>query len=87
MIKRDELTKFIYQTIGEGLMTKALEKDEVANGVQFLGGEEVKKVALGVSLNEDWLKEAAKAGAQYCVFHHGFDTRTWKSRFPTFGQK
>jgi len=68
-------------------MTKALEKDEVANGVQFLGGEEVKKVALGVSLNEDWLKEAAKAGAQYCVFHHGFDTRTWKSRFPTFGQK
>lgn len=87
MIKRDELIQFIYQTIGEELMKKALMKDEVANGVQWLGTETVNKVALGVSLNEEFLLEAVKNGAQCCIFHHGFDTRVWNSRFPTFSQK
>ena len=87
MIKRNDLTKFIYQTIGSELMAKAAEIDEVANGVQFLGSEEVRKLAIGVSLNEDFLNEAVKAKAQYCLFHHGFDTRVYKSRFPTFAQK
>lgn len=68
-------------------MKKALEKDEVANGVQFLGQETVTKVALGVSLNEEFLLKAVKDGAQVGIFHHGFDTRIWKSRFPTFSQK
>lgn len=87
MVKRDKLIKFIYQTIGEELMQKALEKDEVANGVQFLGSDTVKKVALGVSANEEFLQAAVKAGAQFCLFHHGLDTRVWKSRYPTFAQK
>lgn len=87
MIQRDEVIKFVYQTIGEELIKKALEKDEVANGVQFLGNEEVKKVALGVSLNEEFLNAAVKAGAQFCICHHGFDPRVWKSRFPLFSQK
>ncbi|MEK7622515.1 MAG: Nif3-like dinuclear metal center hexameric protein [Patescibacteria group bacterium] len=87
MIKRDELIQFMYQTIGDELMKKALIKDEVANGVQFLGQEAVNKAALGVSLNEEFLLEAVKDGAQLCIFHHGFDTRTWKSRFPLFAQK
>lgn len=87
MIKRDELIKFVYQTIGEELMQKALIKDEVANGVQFLGSKEVKKVALGVSLNEEFLLASVKAGAQFCICHHGFDPRVFKSRFPIFSQK
>ena len=87
MVKRDEIIKFIYQTIGQELMAKALIKDEVANGVQFLGSDEVKKVALGVSANEDFLLAAVKAGAQFCIFHHGLDTRVWKSRYPLFAQK
>src|SRR3989344_507978 len=87
MIKRDDLTKFIYKTIGKDLIAKSLEKDEVANGVQYLGADEVNKLAIGVSLNEDFLNEAVKAKAQYCLFHHGFDTRVYKSRFPTFAQK
>lgn len=87
MVKRDELIEFIYQTIGEELMAKAVVKDEVANGVQFLGADEVKKVALGVSANEAFLLEAVKAEAQFCVFHHGLDTRVWKSRYPLFAQK
>jgi dinuclear metal center YbgI/SA1388 family protein len=87
MVKRDELIKFIYQTVGEELLAKALLKDEVANGVQWLGSNEVKKVALGVSANEEFLLEAVKRGANFCIFHHGLDTRVWKSRYPTFSQK
>lgn len=87
MIKRDELIKFVEQTIGEELIQKALIKDEIANGVQWLGQENVNKVALGTSLNEEFLLAAVKAGAQFCIFHHGFDCRVWKSRFPTFAQK
>jgi dinuclear metal center YbgI/SA1388 family protein len=87
MVKRDELTKFIYQTVGDEWLNKAIKEDDQANGVQFVGSDKVDKLALGVSLNEDFLKEAVKAGAQYCLFHHGFDTRVWKSRFPTFAQK
>ncbi len=87
MIKRDELIKFVYQTIGEDLLKKALEKDEIANGVQFLGTQTVGKVALGVSCSEDFLLEAVKTGAQFCIFHHGFDVRSWKSRYPLYAQK
>ena len=87
MIKRDELIKFVYNTIGKEWIERALEKDELANGVQFLGKEEISKVALGVSLNEDFLHEAVKAGAEFCIFHHGFDARVWKSRYPRFSQK
>ncbi|OGM20255.1 Nif3-like dinuclear metal center hexameric protein [Candidatus Woesebacteria bacterium RIFCSPHIGHO2_01_FULL_38_9] len=87
MIKRDELIDFINQTIGKELISKALQKDEMLNGIQFLGGENVEKVALGVSLNEEFLQEAEKFGSNFCIFHHGFDVRTWKSRYPTYSQK
>ncbi len=87
MIKRDELIKFVYQTIGEELIQKALVKDEIANGVQFLGQENVSKAAVGTSLNEEFLLAAVKTGAQFCIFHHGFDVRIWKSRYPLFSQK
>ena len=87
MVKRDSLIKFIKQTVGKDLLKKAAEKDETANGVQFLGKEEVNKVAVGVSLNEDFLVEAVKAKAELCIFHHGFDPRTWKSRYPAYVQK
>ncbi len=87
MIKREELTDFIYERLGEDWMQKGLTKDEVANGVQVVGSEEVEKVALGVSVNEEFLSEAAKWGANYCIFHHGLDTRTYKSRYPMHSQK
>ena len=87
MVKRDELIKFIYQTIGSGLMGKAAKIDEVANGVQILGKEQVNKVVLGTSINEEFLKEAVRRGADFCIFHHGFDPRTFKSRFPLSSQK
>jgi len=87
MIKRDELVRFIYKTMGKELIDKALLKDELANGVQFTGGERVERVVLGVSLNEDFLLEAVKVKSNFCIFHHGYDVRTWKSRVPTSSQK
>lgn len=87
MVSRDELTKFIEKTIGLDLLAKARKFDEVANGVQFSGVQEVSKVALGVSLNEDFLLEAVKVGAEYCIFHHGFDPRTSGSLYGLSSQK
>ena len=87
MINRDNLIKDINGVIGLDLLEKALQKDELANGVQVLGGENVKKVTLGVSLNEEFLKLAVKSGSNFCIFHHGYDVRTYKSRLPLTSQK
>lgn len=87
MIRRDDLIKFVYQTIGEDLLKKSLEKDEIANGIQWLGAENISKVVLGVSVNEDFLLETARADSQMIICHHGLDVRTWKSRYPRFIQK
>lgn len=87
VIKRDKITHFIYETIGNGLLQKALQKDEMPNGIQFVGGEEVSKVTLGVSLNEEFLVESLKSGSNFCVFHHGYDVRTFKGLYPLYSQK
>lgn len=87
MVNRDQLIEFLYQTIGHKLLQKAQLKDEMANGVQFLGSEKVDKVVLGTSLNEDFLSKAVKVGANFCIFHHGFDPCTHKSRYPISSQK
>lgn len=87
MIHRDQIIKFIYSTISEDLLAKSLLKDELANGVQFLGGEQVNKVTLGTSLNQDFLNEAIAAKSNFCIFHHGFDVRTFQSRYLQFSQK
>ena len=87
MVKRDKLIDFINKTIGKDLIEKALQKDERLNGVQFLGGESVEKVAVGVSLNEEFLQEGVKMRSNFCIFHHGLDPETYKSRFPLYSQK
>ena len=87
MIKRDELIEFIYETIGKELLEKAIKKDERINGVQFLGENDVEKIAIGVSLNEEFLQKAIKWGSNFCIFHHGLDPETYKSRFPLYSQK
>lgn len=87
MIKRDQLIKFLENYFGTDLIVKARQKDECANGIQILGSENISKIVLGVSLNEEFLKEAARLKAQFCIFHHGFDIRTYKSLYPLFSQK
>ena len=86
MVSRDEITQATHQIIGQDLLEKSWVKDEVANGVQIEGALEVSKVALGVSLNQTFLKAAIKWGAQYCIFHHGLDTQTHLSRIPKYLQ-
>lgn len=87
MVKRDELIDYINGIFGEDLLEKAKQKDELANGVQIIGKQDVKRTAFGVSLNEEFLQKAIKWGANFCVFHHGFDVRTCKSRFSESAQK
>ena len=87
MVLRDELTSFIETTLGSDLLSKARKLDPNANGVQFHGAEHVEKIAFGVSLNSDFLREAVRVGAQYCVFHHGFDPRTVGSRYSAGSQE
>lgn len=87
MIKRDELIKFINSIIGDDLFTRALVLDNRANGLQFWGAEEITKVALGVSLNQDFLQEAVKVKAQFCIFHHGLDIDTDHALLPKFTQQ
>lgn len=71
MIKRDEITGFLYETLGEELLEKAAVKDTVPNSVQIKGAEEVSAVALGVSASLEFFEQAIEAGANYCIFHHG----------------
>ncbi len=87
MVKRDEIINFIYSYFGKEFLDQCLQNDELANGVQILGSDKVDKVTLGVSLNEDFLKEAVKFGSNFCIFHHGLDFRTFKSRLPLYTQK
>lgn len=87
MLKRDVIIKFIYDYFGKELLKEAAYKEEFANGVQILGGMEVNKVVLGASLNEDFLEEAIKQGSNFCIFHHGFDHRVYKGRYPLSTQK
>lgn len=87
MVKRDEITQFVETTLTPKLLQKAWAKDEVANGVQIVGQADVAKIALGVSLNLEFLETAVKWGAQYCLFHHGLDPRTYLSRLPIYLQK
>lgn len=87
MIKRDDLIDYINKVIGKDLLAIAEKKDEMANGVQFHGGENVEVVTLGVSVNEEFLKKAAEDGSNFSIFHHGFDARTYKNCYSTSSQK
>lgn len=86
MIKRDELVAFIDQTLGQDLLQKARQIDVVANGVQIWGKPEVNKLALGVSLNREFLQAAIDFGADFCLVHHGLDLRTYEAAFPRYLQ-
>jgi dinuclear metal center YbgI/SA1388 family protein len=87
MLKRDKLITFIYKTLGEDILDRALVKDDFANGLQILGSEKVKRVAIGVSLNEEFLLEAIDWGAEFCIFHHGIYAPAYKLQYLKSEQK
>lgn len=67
MVKRDKLINFINKTLN-------VEPDKdpyLFNGLQVIGKDEVKKVALGVSPNLELFQKAADWGAKMIILHHG----------------
>lgn len=88
MIKRSELDKFLSDLLGQQLLEEALSKDpENANGLQIGGNERVKKIGLGVSLTEDFLREAAATKADTVILHHGMRFEMPRQRLEIFARK
>lgn len=74
MVKRDEITEYLYSLFGQELLDKAAKIDPVPNSVQIKGQDQVSLVALGVSASPDFIAAAIKAKAQYLIVHHGLHT-------------
>ncbi len=87
MLKRDQLIDHVSSLISPNVVTKAVSMDELPNGVQFLGADQVETVTLGVSLNESFLQEAILRQSNFAIFHHAFDPRTFKSLYSLSSQK
>lgn len=87
MVKRDEITKYIFELIDDPILDQAMYKDEMANCIQVTGGDDVEVVTLGVSLNEEFLQKAVSLRSNFCLFHHGLDTQTYKGWLPGYYQK
>jgi len=73
-VKRDTLRDFLNTYFGAALIEKARTADEhMPNGLQWQGKEEIKKLVLGVSANEEFFKKAAAEGADALLVHHGLN--------------
>lgn len=71
-MKQVQIFDYIHNKIfGKDLIQKAQLIDINANGVQITGDKDIKKIALGVSCNSEFLEKAAEWGADCCIFHHG----------------
>lgn len=88
MIKRQDLDNLLEKILGSDLLDKAKEKDpENANGLQIWGNDRVEKIALGVSLTEDFLREAVAARADTVILHHGMRFEMPRQRLEIFARK
>jgi dinuclear metal center YbgI/SA1388 family protein len=87
MVNRDAIISFLEKYFGGDLLARAVYKDELANGVQVIGGENVEKVTLGVDTDEEFLKKTLELGSNFCITHHGLDFRVYKNRLPISTQK
>ena len=65
-IARDELIQFL-----DDYLSVRTIRDASVNGLQVIGRESVKRVALGVSANLDLFTEAARWQADIVLVHHG----------------
>ena len=71
-MKLTQLKNFLDQYFGEELIAKARAKDEhMPNGLQWQGKEEIEKVVLGVSANQEFFEEAVRIEADALIVHHG----------------
>jgi dinuclear metal center YbgI/SA1388 family protein len=74
MVHRDKLTAFVFNTLGQELLTHAESVDSVPNNVQIHGSEEVSRVVLGVSASPEFIEQAVQSQADYLIVHHGLRT-------------
>lgn len=73
-MKRTKLDRFLTEYWGAEFLASWRVKDEyMVNGLQVAGTEHVKKIALGVSVNRDFLHHAVDGGFDTCIFHHGLN--------------
>lgn len=85
MIARDDLTNFLFDTLGKDLLETASIKDSVPNNVQIHGSDKVKKIVLGVSASPELIERAVENEAQYIIVHHGLHSAgIINGRFDTY---
>jgi dinuclear metal center YbgI/SA1388 family protein len=71
MILLKDLNNYLDSFFGQDLINKARKKDKyLANGLQLLGKEKIKKLVLGTSATNQFLKEAVKIKADSVIVHH-----------------
>lgn len=73
MTTRDDLISALNLIFGHGLLKKVQTMDRSANGIQVQGAPKVTKVALGVSINLEFLQKAHSWGAEFVIAHHGLN--------------
>ncbi len=74
MIKRDKLERFLTDYYRTGEIS-----DYCLNGMQIEGKEEIKKIVLGVSFNQEFIKRAEEMEADAVIVHHGFFGKNFMS--------
>lgn len=74
LLDRDELVKFLAQTLNTTLI-----RDYCPNGLQVEGRREIRKLVSGVSASLALLEAAAEAGADAILVHHGY---FWRDENP-----
>jgi dinuclear metal center YbgI/SA1388 family protein len=77
MVKREKIVKFLNKYLEIDLI-----KDRSMNGLQVEGKDNIEKIALGVSANEQLFIKAVDAKADMLIVHHGM---FWGESFPIKG--
>ena len=70
MVTLTQLKNFLDGYFCKELIDKARKIDHRPNGLQLSGKEKIKKIILGVSATEQFLKEAVKNKADVIIVHH-----------------
>jgi len=79
MVYRDTLMVFLNKYFSP-FAEKAKRDMYGANGIQFEGKDEIRKIALGVSANKEFFEKAVKREADCLIVHHGLNFNNLNQR-------
>lgn len=72
MIKQTSFNQYLEQLFGQDFLQQARQIDKhMPNGLQLSGSKEIKKIVVGVSINQELIDLAIKKGADTIMVHHG----------------